>query len=76
MTTDSAWTPEYEKWRHGGWYVRNVRYADGAIGCVSRNYPDHKWRIVCDRRPDAYNITYASRDAAAFAERELTRSHT
>ena len=34
MTT---WTPEYEKWRHGGWYVCNVRYPSGAIGCVSNN---------------------------------------
>jgi hypothetical protein len=62
---------EYERWRHGGWYVLNVRYPNGACGCVSRNYPDKKWRIVCDRRPEAEQQTYSSRDTAARAEREL-----
>lgn len=63
---------EYSKWRHGGWYVHNVRYASGAIGCVSRNFPDKKWRIVCDRRPGDH--TYRTRDEAAAAELELARS--
>jgi hypothetical protein len=62
-------TFEYSKWRHGGWYVLNVRYPSGAVGCVSRNYPDRKWRIACDRRPDDH--TYPNRDAAARAERDL-----
>lgn len=66
------WLPAYEPWRHGGWYVTNIRYPSGAVGCVSRNYPDSKWRIVCDDRPDAYDLnTYPTRDAAARAEREL-----
>jgi hypothetical protein len=30
----------YSPWRHGGWYVNEVRYPSGAVGCVSRNYPD------------------------------------
>ena len=64
----NAWKPEYEHWRHGGWYVTNTRHASGAVGCVSRNYPDHKWRIVCDDRPDDH--TYPNRDAAARAEEE------
>lgn len=63
------WTPEYSPWRHGGWYVDNVQYPSGAVGCVSRNYPDKKWRIVCDRRKG--DRTYPSRDAAARAERSL-----
>jgi hypothetical protein len=72
----SEWVPEYDRWRHGGWYVTNVRYPSGAVGCVSRNYPDHKWRIVCDRRPGSFpggpsDHTYPTRDAAARAEREL-----
>jgi hypothetical protein len=67
-----VWTPRYEKWRHGGWYVMNARYASGAVGCVSRNYADGKWRIVCDERTNAHELhTYPSRDAAARAEREL-----
>lgn len=60
----------YSPWRHGGWYT-NVMYPSGACGCVSRNYPDGKWRIVCDRRPEAEQETYPNRDAAARAERDL-----
>lgn len=62
-------TFEYGPWRHGGWYVENVRYPSGAVGCVSRNYTDRKWRIVCDNRPGDW--TYRTRDEAAQAEREL-----
>lgn len=64
----------YSPWRHGGWYVDNVRYPSGAVGCVSRNYADRKWRIVCDDRGypgGPVDYTYANRDAAARAEREL-----
>lgn len=68
--------PQYEPWRHGGWYVTNVRYPSGAVGCVSRNYADRKWRIVCDPREGSYprgsnDHTYPSRDAAARAELEI-----
>jgi hypothetical protein len=59
----------YSPWRHGGWYVNEVQYPSGAIGCVSRNYPDRKWRIVCDEREGDH--TYASRTKAAKAERDL-----
>lgn len=59
---------DYSPWRHGGWYVGNVRYPSGACGCVSRNYPDKKWRIVCGR-PD--EETFPSRDAAARAEQAI-----
>lgn len=70
------WTPQYEPWRHGVWYVVNVRYPSGACGCVSSNFTDRKWRIVCDNRPGSWfggpnDHTYPSRDAAARAEREL-----
>lgn len=41
----------------------------GAVACVSRNYPDGKWRIVCDERDGDH--TYADRDAAARAEQVL-----
>jgi hypothetical protein len=73
------WQPHYQRWRHGGWYVLNVRYPSGACGCVSRNYPDRKWRIVCDdRRGDelgtAGDHTYPSRDAAARAEYVLAQA--
>ena len=36
------WTPTFTKWRHGGWYVSNLHYPNGASGCVSKNYPDGK----------------------------------
>jgi hypothetical protein len=61
----------YSKWRHGGWYVLNVHYENGAIGCVSRNYKDRKWRIACDRRPFDEQPTFATRDDAAFAEYQI-----
>lgn len=63
IPTEFTYTP----WRHGGWYISNIRYANGAFGCVSRNYPDKKWRIVCDPRGDAAP-TYKSRREAAAAE--------
>jgi hypothetical protein len=64
--------PDYSPWRHGGWYVHNVRYPNGGCGCVSRNYPDGKWRIVCDERDP--QPTFSSRDEAALAELELINS--
>ncbi|WP_024816945.1 hypothetical protein [Arthrobacter sp. 31Y] len=39
---------------------------------MSRNYPDGKWRIVCDKRPG--DVTYRSRDEAARAERDYAAS--
>ncbi|WP_175047945.1 DUF5983 family protein [Duganella vulcania] len=72
------WQPVFTSWRHGGWYVSNVRHLGGGCGCVSRNYPDRKWRIVCDpRRKDLGqegDFTFPSRDAAAFAEREMANA--
>ena len=62
----------FSKWRHGGWYIHNVRYPSGAIGCVSRNYSDRKWRIACDGRDDA--PTFKSRDEAALAEWHLAQA--
>lgn len=67
-TVTEQFVPEYDRWRHGGWYVSNVHYPSGAVGCVSRNYPDRKWRVVCAGQDE---ITYASRDAAALAEKRM-----
>lgn len=70
-----GWTPSFSKWRHGGWYVNNVRYPSGACGCVSNNYDDGKWRIACDDRRvnlgEPGDFTFKTRDAAARAEKEL-----
>lgn len=74
MTTTAPETFTYETWRHGGWYVFDVRYPSGAVGCVSRNYPDRKWRIACDPRPFDTAPTFKSRDDAARAEWELANS--
>lgn len=63
---------DYTPWRHGGWYVGNVRYPNGAVGCVSRNYPDKRWRIACDARQG--DQTYRTRDEAARAEQVLALS--
>ena len=76
-TTKPAAPPQsfaYSRWRHGGWYVHNVRYPSGAVGCVSRNYADRKWRIACDPRPFEQQPTFKCRDDAARAEWELARS--
>jgi hypothetical protein len=68
-------THDYSIWRHGGWYVHDVRYPSGAVGCVSRNYADGKWRIVCDERTTTFaeQQTYPTRKAAADAEQALAR---
>ena len=77
MTTiEETWTPQFSSWRHGGWYVDNIRYPSGAVGCVSRNYEDKKWRIVCDERKGSHpggenDHTYPNRTAAALAEKEI-----
>ncbi len=61
------WTPSYQPWRHGGWYV-NLQHPGGGCGCVSRNFDDRKWRVVCF---GSHETTYPNRDAAAYAEREI-----
>lgn len=63
----------YERWRHGGWYVSNVQYPSGAVGCVSRNYPDKKWRVVCHPLDFDKQPTFPTRDAAALAEWHLAQ---
>ncbi len=77
-TKDVEWTPVYERWRHGGWYVTNISYPSGAYGCVSNSYPDKKWRVVCDDRRNALgepgDFTFPSRDAAARAEFALVNA--
>lgn len=71
VSTMTTTTFTYSPWRHGGWYVNEVRYPSGAIGCVSRNFADKKWRIVCDPRPFDQQPTFRTRDEAAAAELEL-----
>lgn len=74
LELEGDWDPAFSPWRHGGWYVTNVHYPSGAVGCVSRNYPDKRWRIVCDDRNHGdldTHVTFKSRDAAARAERDL-----
>lgn len=63
----------YSPWRHGGWYVNEVRYPSGACGCVSRNYADGKWRIACDSRPFEERPTFSTRHEAAVAEFEMAK---
>ena len=65
----------FSKWRHGGYIVHGVQYITGAVGCVSNNYADKKWRIVCDPRPFEQQPTFKSREAAATAEYELANSY-
>lgn len=68
-----GWTPVFaERWRHGGWYVSNVRWPNGGCGCVSNNYADKRWRIACDPRRFEDQPSFATRTEAAFAEHLLT----
>lgn len=63
------WTPEFgERWRHGGWYVTNLQYPSGGIGCVAKR-DDGRWMVACDSRENP--PTYPNREAAARAERVL-----
>jgi hypothetical protein len=64
----------FSRWRHGGWYVHEVRYPSGACGCVSNNYEDGKWRIACDPRPFDERPRFARRVDAACAEYDLARA--
>ena len=56
-------------------YINSVPYPCGSIGCVSNNYDDRKWLIVCDSRRDNLgepgNFTLKSREEAAKAEQAL-----
>ncbi|MFL1449167.1 hypothetical protein ACI77O_12300 [Pseudomonas tritici] len=75
------WNPVFSKWRGGGWNAHAVHYPTGSIGCVSCNYPDKKWRIVCDERRtgalgEPGDQTYPTRLAAAGAEYELAQGKT
>jgi len=74
------WKPSYSPWKDSGWYVSNVRYPQGHVGCVSDKYPDKKWRIVCDSRLKEIggegDFTYPTRDAAARAEYALAKAAT
>jgi hypothetical protein len=58
----------YDRWRHGGWYVQEITWPNGGCGCVSRNFGDRKWRIVCDPRPFEVQPTFRTRDDAARGE--------
>jgi hypothetical protein len=71
MPKKHEWNPIFSSWRHGGFYVDNLRYPNGACGCVSNNYPDKRWRIVCDPRGFGAGHTYNGRVSAARAEKEL-----
>lgn len=76
ILTREQFAPVYERWRHGGWYVTNVRTKSGACGCVSNNYPDKKWRIACDPRPFDKQPTFNTRGDAAYAEYLLSKGVT
>lgn len=64
----------YSRERNSGWYVHEVRYASGAVGCVSRNYGDRRWRIVCDPREFDVAPSFDTRDEAAAAEFRLVQA--
>lgn len=64
----------FSRWRHGGWYVHEVRWPNGGCGCISNNYDDRKWRIACDPRPFEEQPTFRNRTEAALAEWHFVRT--
>ena len=72
MSARARVSHQYSAWRHGGWYVHDVRYPNGAVGCVGKN-AEGRWFIACDSRPEAERATYPTRDAAADAEALLIK---
>ena len=77
ISEDPNWEPMFTRWRHGGWYVHGISHINGGCGCVSNNYEDGKWRVVCDPRRSALHeegdFTFKTRNEAAHAERALIR---
>ena len=67
--SNRTWIAACSRWRHGGWYVHNTRYPNGGCGCVSNNYDDKRWRVVCDSRPLEKIPIFSSREDAANGER-------
>jgi hypothetical protein len=72
VAPDPGFEPSFTRRRRGGWYVHGVVHPDGAVGCVSDQHPDGRWRIVSDSRDGDHS--YESRDEAARAEYALTRA--
>lgn len=73
--TSQTWEPVFSKWRHGGSYVTNIRYPNGACGCIvsARHSVDGKFHIACG--PESLTATpYNTRREAAFAEYEYVQS--
>lgn len=56
----------YEAWRHGGWYVAEVRHENGGSGCVARA-AGGGWAIACPAS-GWEDLRFPNRDAAALAE--------
>ena len=71
-----AWKPAYSSWRNGGWYVNNLFYPSGAVGCIvsARHTEDGLFRIACDPRPADKQVGYRTREAATYVERGMVLS--
>ena len=63
---DNRWI--YSEWGDT-WYVNNLRYPNGAVGCVARG-ANGGWAIAC--HPDAGE--FPARDEAADAEYRLVKA--
>lgn len=74
LDESAAWEPLFSKWSGGGWYVANVQYPEGSVGCVCYSFDESTWRIVCDPRAGSdEEVTFKTRKEAAHAERMLVR---
>ncbi len=63
------WAPSFDPWRHGGYYVTNLRYPTGAVGCVAKVGARDQWSIACPDGWGAHVARFSNRRDAAQAER-------
>lgn len=61
------WVPTFSRWRHGGWYVDNIVFPSGAVGCIASPTAD-RGTFVSACFVDAYEGR-KTRAGAALAER-------
>jgi hypothetical protein len=57
-----TFVPQYERWRHGGWYVFNVHYPAGFTSCIERR-SDGTFVLTEDKT----QTPFKTRDSAARA---------
>lgn len=65
------WRPRFAKSRYGGYFITNLYYPDGAVGCIvsARHTASGKFELACP--PAGYDKKFRTRKEAAYAELAL-----